>query len=464
VRARCRTFLPLAMLLAAPPTARGQAPPGQRPESAAVGSVRGQVFDSLAHAWLDGANVRVQGTSLSATTDRRGRFLIDSVPAGRRILVLDHPGLDSAGIGDVPAVVNVVAGSATDAGIGVPSLHTLTTAVCGGSAFPPGRDSGIVYGAVRDAESGDRLVGALVKVSWLRIERTRAALHVTRPVRGVRADSLGNYYACGLPVSAPLNVRAGAGAYASGELDLEVGRRRLLRHDLSFSRQEGAELPPPSEPRSGAATIVGQVSDETGRPLESVQANVPEAAGDALTDRSGRFVLTGLPAGSQMLFVRRVGYHYAETPVELRSRDTTRVALTLEMFSLLDTLRVTASPWARAEIGDLQRRLLRASVGQVRRAEELAGIGAIESAFYTFPSLTVTHVTGGFRLEMRRGARACSPAIWIDGFQQDQDILDLYRPSDLVALEVYPPSQVPLRYASAFSSCGVVLAWTRYLQ
>jgi hypothetical protein len=457
-------LLPVAILLAAPPPARAQQPPASPTDSAAVGSILGEVYDSLARAALEGANVRVQGSALSAVTDRRGRFRLDSVPAGRRVLVLDHPGLDSAGVGDVPRVVNVVAGATADAHLAVPSLHTFAAAVCGGSALPPGRDSGIVYGAVRDAESGDRLVGALVKVSWLRIVRSRTEFHVSRPVRGVRTDSLGNFYVCGLPVRAPLNVRAGAGAYASGELDLEVGPRRVLRHDLSFSRQEGSELPPLTERRRGSAAIVGQVSDETGRPLEDVVASVPEAEGDARTDRSGRFVLPGLPAGSHMLVVRRVGFHFAETPVELRSGDTTRVAVSLEMFTVLDTLRVTASRWARSELDELQQRLRIFSGSRVRTAEDLAGVGSLSSVFFSFPFLWVHTRAGGADVTMRRGARECAPSVWIDGWKMDMTVLELYRPTDLVALEVYPAAEVPMRYLDPMRSCGVVLAWTRYLQ
>ena len=43
-------------------------------------------------------------------------------------------------------------------------------------------------------------------------------------------------------------------------------------------------------------------------------------------------------------------------------------------------------------------------------------------------------------------------------------VLELYRPTDLVALEVYPAAEVPMRYLDPMRSCGVVLAWTRYLQ
>ena len=45
-----------------------------------------------------------------------------------------------------------------------------------------------------------------------------------------------------------------------------------------------------------------------------------------------------------------------------------------------------------------------------------------------------------------------------------REVLEQYRPTDLIALEVYPGLQAPLRYLNPWSTCGVVLAWTRYLR
>jgi hypothetical protein len=53
--------------------------------------------------------------------------------------------------------------------------------------------------------------------------------------------------------------------------------------------------------------------------------------------------------------------------------------------------------------------------------------------------------------------------VWVDGIKADLEVLESFRPSDLIALEVYPGSQAPMRYVNPWSTCGVVLAWTRYL-
>ncbi len=443
----------------------------QNPEhplaASATGSVRGEVFDSLIGAPLAGATVRVQGTSLSATTDARGRFHLRAVPAGRIVLVADHPALDSIGLSDLPRAVVVVAESTTTVVIATPSLRTVASAACPGRPLSMLRDSGVVFGAVRDAESRVRLANARVVVSWLEIQRGRGPLRVTRRAVDVLTDSLGNYYACGVPRVAPLVARAAAGSFLSGEIDLEVGPHRLLRHDLAVSREvrdEAADSLAAGASR-GAASLVGTVRNEAGLPLAEVLASVPGAAtGDALTDAAGRFALSGLPSGSHMLYVRRIGYRFTTIPVDLRNRDTAVVAVELQMFSTLDTLRVTATRWVRTEIDELERRMRFAGSNRVMREDELRAVGSIYTLFYNFPSLDVRTRPGGLSLQMRQGANYCVPDIWVDGWKADIEVLQAYRPSDLVALEVYHDMEVPMRYLGAFRACGVVLAWTRYLQ
>jgi Carboxypeptidase regulatory-like domain len=461
------TLLTAALLVALAPAARSQIPPRASPDTSAVGSVRGEVYDSLARAALVGSTVRVQGTSLSATTDGGGRFRLEGVPAGRRVLVVDHPALDSIGLSGLLRSVDVAAESTTTVAVATPSLRTVAAAACPGRPLASLRDSGIVFGAVRDAELGMRLAHAQVTASWLEIRRGPGALRVTRRAVDVLTDSVGNYYACGVPRGAPLVVQAAAGPHRSGELDLEVGLRRVLRHDLTVSRQVWGEVVDSVGvvATRGGATLVGTVRNEAGLPLEAVLASVPgAAAGDALTDAAGRFALSGLPSGSQMLYVRRVGYRFSTIPVDLRNRDTTVVSIELQMFSMLDTLRVTATRWVRTEIDELERRMRLAGPGRVMREEELRAIGSIGTLFYNFPSLDVRTRVGGISLQMRQGAGSCAPDVWIDGWRSDLEVLQAYRPADLVALEVYHDMEVPMRYLGAFRSCGVILAWTRYLQ
>ena len=441
-------WIPLAitLLLARPPVSAAQVPRSVQPVAPGVGSIRGEVFDSLAGNRLEGAHVRVQGTALRATTDRQGRFRLDSVPAGRRVLVLDHPALDSIGITDLPWAVEVADGSTTEAVLAVPSLRTFVATVC--AAFPAqlGADSGIIFGSVRDAERGLRLAGARVVVSWIATDRSRRPPRVSRLGRDVLTDSLGNYYVCGVAGGVGLAVAAAAGSFASGELQLEVGERSVLRFDLSVSREAPlADADTAWGTRRGLATLVGSVRRERGGPLEGAQASVLGAPTLAVSEADGYFVLRDLPSGSQMLLVRRVGFGFSAMAVELRNRDTTRVSLELQTVTLLDTIRVTASRWVRSEIDELESRLRAGSISRVRTAQDLAAIGTIHAALQEFPLLSVSTMAerarrGSSGIQMRRGSRACAPDVYVDGWKVDLEVLEQYRPTDLIALEVYPGS------------------------
>ncbi len=73
-----------------------------------AGSVTGVVTDESG-LFVQGASIRVAGSTASATTDRLGRFRIDGVPSGARTVTADYLGYDPAN-----ASVNVPSGGPAD--------------------------------------------------------------------------------------------------------------------------------------------------------------------------------------------------------------------------------------------------------------------------------------------------------------------------------------------------------------
>ena len=79
--------------------ARGAASQEPAPRGGA-GSITGVVFDSLVrNAPLAGAEVTIDGTQYTTSTDSRGRFRFDGIPAGRAMVRFYHTSLDSLGFG-----------------------------------------------------------------------------------------------------------------------------------------------------------------------------------------------------------------------------------------------------------------------------------------------------------------------------------------------------------------------------
>ena len=80
------SFLVLSFTFLAPPLL-GQTEPSEVDSSNTItGTITGTVTDAVTQAPLQGATIRVIGTSLGAITSKSGRFTINSVAAGVRVL------------------------------------------------------------------------------------------------------------------------------------------------------------------------------------------------------------------------------------------------------------------------------------------------------------------------------------------------------------------------------------------
>ena len=71
--------------------------------AAATGTLKGKVFDERTKSGLPGATVLVKGTSIGASTDLDGNFVIHNVPSGEQTLVVSYVGYRSTTtVVDVP--------------------------------------------------------------------------------------------------------------------------------------------------------------------------------------------------------------------------------------------------------------------------------------------------------------------------------------------------------------------------
>ena len=75
-----------------------------------TGSITGLVLDAESGAYLEGADVSVEGTSLRTSSVRGGRFSLAGVPTGSQTLVINYPGLATK-----TQTVDVRAGETIDA-------------------------------------------------------------------------------------------------------------------------------------------------------------------------------------------------------------------------------------------------------------------------------------------------------------------------------------------------------------
>src|SRR5918993_4008035 len=89
-------------------------------QTAAVGRLQGVIKETARLRGVKGASItlsRLEPEPLlarSAKPDEKGRFLVDSLPAGRYMIQLTHEALDSLELSLPAAEVNIVAGKTAD--------------------------------------------------------------------------------------------------------------------------------------------------------------------------------------------------------------------------------------------------------------------------------------------------------------------------------------------------------------
>lgn len=480
--ARVATLAASAALLAAlRSTASAQsAPAPQRANDAtASATITGTVFDSLAGAPLAGALVQIaeQGTGnrvLTDTTGAAGDFEIAGVPTGSYIVGFFHPALDSLGLGVATRKLDVTSAAPIQVALAIPSASTIHTRLCAAGAAAD--SSGLLIGFVRDADSGAPLGGASVVVMWRELV-IQNGIHEERREVPAKANDAGWYALCGVPADGPLTARAELGADATGFIDVTVPPRALLHRDFYIPRgaaatvvaaRDSAAAAAGQSVRRGSARLAGVVRNEKGQPLSGAQLLVWGSGVTGSTQSDGTFALAGLPAGSQALEARYVGYAPERVTVDLVSNQTRSVTVTLEKRAdLLNEVVVYGkrSKRSRDFTGFLQRS--KAGFGHflVRSEIEKQHPFQFTDLFRRIPGFMVVNDSGfGFSIASTRGSGFngdCRPSIYIDGMRiYDVGSVDgIVMPDDIAAVEAYAgPAGAPMQYNSG--PCGTILIWT----
>jgi hypothetical protein len=468
-RSKPFSFASYALVLAA---AAGAAPLGAQ----STGRLEGAVVDSAHSRPPEGGNVlavRIDPPAHSAggATDPRGRYRIDSLPAGRYMVQFASPFLDSLEITLPPREVEVAAGRTVRADFAIPSGRTLRAGACPGVAL--GKGTGAVMGRVVDADTDAPLAGARVAVAWHETTIDRATLRAETVERAgaVTTDSLGRYRLCGVPTDDwfVLQVQH-AGRVGSDTRLLVPDSAGVTVRSMSLSMVESRPLvaegmaADTTQPRplSGTASVSGVVRGVGGLPLGEAQVRVLGAAGTALSDASGRFALGDLPSGTQVLEVRRIGYLLAQQPVELRGGRTVRQDVRLQRIVTLDSMRVLAQ---RSRYREFEFNRKANHFGKFFTTDSIESRHPLFASdlFRMLPGFKVSGfgldaVVGSSRgVSSLRGGAGCAANVVIDGMAHQE--INLINPYEIGAMEIYRPGEPgPVQYNEG---CGVIVIWSR---
>jgi len=425
-----------------------------RAQDAATVTVRGVAWDSLRGAPLGAAFIGIAGSARATTSDSRGRFRFDSVAPGTYVFTLQHDVLDSIGLTGRSIRTTIGAGSGTVT-VAVPSFATLWRSACGSE--PPPKDTGFVYGSVRDANDGPAS-NAIVGVRWMDFSYTKkTGFDERNRVGEVRADSSGRYALCGVPTNVALQLRVASDSASSGRVELMPLTLRIARRDFRLA-------PAPEDPAAARGTITGTLTAEGGQPLAGAiiaTAGVPEVR----SDDDGRFTLRDVPAGTRQIEVRAIGASPTTAIVDVVARDTTPVTLEMRRVQTLSEIRVTAPTFRQIMIRNIEERRI-AGLGYFRDSTTIGRQAVMAAAFDGVAGIRVLRdrLGTGFRVF---STHSCGGelAVWIDRIHLDARELGMLRPSDIAAVEVYPGNlTLPPEFSSqsrASPTCGAVLVWTK---
>ena len=498
-----RSACALGLVLAAANPARSQ-----QPAAPTKASITGVVYDSLvSNAPLAGAEVTVDGTGLSVVSDAKGRFRLSGVLPGRAVVRFYHTMLDSLGFGAAPVAVIVADTGAVSVRLATPSPAALRASLCLG---PQPNGTGVVLGQVRNVETQAPLPHATVTARWSEwsIGKTgmvRAERHVS-----AEANVSGAFRVCGVPNDVAVVVRATAAGHVTGLVDVDLSQRLFAVRDFGVSvtdtgstigelaRLDSAIVRGDSVQARGTSTVLGVIRGANGKVVDQAQISVFGFPISARTRDDGSYALTRLPAGTQTVDVRALGFAPKRVSVDLRTGERRVLDVTLDGANAqeLAPVSVVARNLKLDKTGFDDRR--KSGIGQYITEEEIKRRGVFETTqalwnvrggrvvwnghdnvlMLTRPIGTGrASRQGGTLLDQGKGVMQggaynglCKPAFWVDGFAMPVPLPDdpfddtnaYVRPRDIRGIEVYlDPSSAPPMYRRSDVQCGVVLIWTK---
>jgi hypothetical protein len=405
--------------------------------------VSGVTFDSLSGRPLPVAFVMLGSKSTMA--DSIGRFQFDSVAPGSYRLTMQHDLLDSLGVSGVSMTV-VVSEGMPPIRVATPSIMTMWKRVCPGVAPP---DSGFIFGTVLDATSRTPVRNAPIVATWIEIRRDNLATREYRLESSTIDD--GSFVLCGVPLGTGVRLHSSHDSVVATSLDLLLSQSApIRRQDLSLA-----------DSRAARGVVRGAVIS-AGKGVPNARVIVGSSS-EARTGANGQFIIRDVTPGTQQIEVQGIGFAPTTRILNVLSGDTVQVSFDVEKIVTLDSVTVRGSI-ARQRLANQFEERRRHGMGYYRDSTQLGKYQSFEGVFGTMPSVTIQHPRG--RTAISIGSRCANAAIYIDRMRSDSDHLSSLRPSDLAALEIYRPGDLPLDLSTVLGihpmakPCAIV-AWTK---
>jgi hypothetical protein len=236
-------------------------------------------------------------------------------------------------------------------------------------------------------------------------------------------------------------------------------------------------------------TVTGTVVSQEGSTLADAEVSLIQ--GDSVTryvrtDASGRFRFEALTEASNVLRVRRLGYHVKTISVNIVTADrVANVFVSLDAsVASLDPMRVVDDeddnmPPMDARLEAFYKRAQTNSFGKYITEAMIAKAHPqwVSELMRRLPGVLVRPNRATMSAAARFGntvrfrncgvqgqsAERVGPLVWIDGVRMPgAELDDVTQGNDVAAIEVYPSlAGIPAQYFDRCAVCGTILVWTK---
>ena len=430
--------------------------------------ITGLVLDSLHGTYLRGADVMIEGARTSVLTDSLGRFKVSGLKPGTYQVGIFHPVLDSLGLSLATKKFYVGADSSSFVVLAVPSATSIIRSSCP----PPGpraQGTSAVIGRVTDPESMQPVAGAEVSIAWTQLEVSKE-VGVRRTPRLLHdsTNAQGEYRICALPSDMKATLQARKGTAMTAEVPIALGTddSELFLRPLLLSRVD-------SGAKTGNAAVSGTVILEgapsnAGSRVELLGTNVV-----AMTNEKGQFTLRNLPSGSHVLMARHLGFGAETVPVDLTSREPSKVTIKLPKFvATIEPVVVTAKRAASLDkVGFTTRQ--KSGTGYYVGPEQIERLhpNYLTDILRSVPGLRVSYGPQGEEVSSSRGVTSLSGGSCVQYYVDDSpwqsmmpgDVNQFVNGNEVVGIEVYNGPGTPPQYVRpGQGDCTTIVVWTKF--
>ena len=214
-------------------------------------------------------------------------------------------------------------------------------------------------------------------------------------------------------------------------------------------------------------TLSGRVATSDGTPVPGARIRVIGTELATVADAKGDYRLAGVPALTQKLDVRMLGYTPMELPFEVADGGAVLVNIVLVPIPLEALEVVERTALTPGLIGFEERRARGPGTFFTREAILRMHARQFTDILRRVPGLQVRQMSGYGNLNIQTRGSNCQVLFYMNGtafpLPNDTPINQYVSPDEVVGVEVYSgSSEVPAEFNSSKQArCGVIVIWTR---